>query len=106
MTFIEAIKLNKPFKRKGRESYWQPFIGTLKCITVGVDDILATDWEIEEEKILISQTEFYNGITDEFRKIMSDRNLTWHGHDNNFQDMILKSASNYWVSLKENLKKD
>ena len=52
MDLISAVKSGKRFKRK------QILCWTSSALTVDREDILADDWEIEEEKITITKEEF------------------------------------------------
>lgn len=47
MDLISAIRSGKPFKRKNHET-WKPYAGQ---VVFSKQDVLATDWEIQEEKI-------------------------------------------------------
>lgn len=67
MTLQEAIKSGKPFKRKSgkemdyliinKEGYVSIFKYQFDRISLSKEDILATDWEIEEERISLSAAE-------------------------------------------------
>jgi hypothetical protein len=58
VNLIDAVKSGKPFKRKiDKGVYWQLAEPSLKQIAVSREDILATDWEIEERKIEITESE-------------------------------------------------
>jgi len=47
MNLIEAIKSGKPFRRKG----WGYYLNSRDGGSLEFDSILATDWEIQEQKI-------------------------------------------------------
>jgi len=65
MNFIEAIKTGKPIKRQTKELWdclirdpyalggksrgWMDPGYFLTCINIGVEDILAEDWEVKED---------------------------------------------------------
>ena len=51
LSIIEAVKSGKPYRRKGEP--WR-----CRDNKEFVEDILATDWEIEERKIEITESEF------------------------------------------------
>lgn len=68
MNIIEAAKSGKRFKRK----IWGRFeesdlAGQVKIVAVG--DILADDWEIEEKKVEITNSQFYEAYR---RMLVSD----------------------------------
>jgi hypothetical protein len=61
MNIIDAVKSGKKFKRPGyiwtsSENLNRDYLRLTK------DDILATDWEIEERKIEITETEFDEAV--------------------------------------------
>ncbi len=53
MNIIDAVKSGKRIKRSSWKSkdYWNP-------LNFDLEDIIATDWEIEERKIEITESEF------------------------------------------------
>lgn len=60
MNIIEAVKSGKPFKRPGYVNWSSPDA----AIEVMPHEILATDWEIEERKIEITESEFDEAVED------------------------------------------
>lgn len=71
MTIQEAFATNKPIARKNKAShrgsnkdgYVDPNY-LLTVIHLTVEDILATDWEVEEEKFEITLNELHKMIED------------------------------------------
>jgi hypothetical protein len=57
MTIIEAIKSGKKFKREICERWLLETKNSAILFSVG--DILADDWEIEEPRIEITRTQFF-----------------------------------------------
>jgi hypothetical protein len=55
MNIIQAIQSGKPFRRKGWEVYF-PLAGDLSFYG---HDILATDWEVQEQKIEITKSQLW-----------------------------------------------
>lgn len=55
MTIIEAIKSGMPFSRKGHNTLYLAK-GDL-YLAFQIEDILAGDWEVEEEKIEITKSQ-------------------------------------------------
>jgi hypothetical protein len=53
MTLQEAIRSGKPFKRKDWLIYYQPGAQ----VFLDAELILATDWEVEEEKLVVTEYE-------------------------------------------------
>lgn len=51
MNIIEAIKSEKPFRRQNR-TWGMP-------TSFSIEDILAADWEIKEDSVSITRTQFY-----------------------------------------------
>lgn len=56
MNIIEAARSGKPFKRRHWEYTWQD--GYVRGLRNGIEDFLADDWEIEEKRVTISESEF------------------------------------------------
>ena len=62
MNIIEAIKSGKSFKRTGEDEYIH--VGFFKrqgsgdIIEIQEEDLFADDWEIEEEKIELTKSQF------------------------------------------------
>lgn len=56
MNIQEAMKSGKPFKRKGHKVYIQGGIASVDSF-FSYEEVLATDWEVEEEKISLSASD-------------------------------------------------
>ena len=81
MDLISAVKSGKPFKRKGDEgSYRLTGHLTYSCGKNGaiygvgtrvfsVEDILAEDWEVEEAKVEITESEFHEAVRESMHKL-------------------------------------
>lgn len=54
MNIIEAVKSGKRIRRRG----WQFVTNVSEYMAMKNEDILSTDWEIEEKKIEITESEF------------------------------------------------
>jgi len=62
MTLQEAIKSGKRFKRCN-DAYWLKFHGKESpFLTLKEADIFATDWEVEEKKVLVSEAQLVKAI--------------------------------------------
>lgn len=57
MTIQEAIKSGRKFKRESHSDSVNYYDSLHLYLGLTIDDILATDWEIEEEKIEISRSQ-------------------------------------------------
>lgn len=79
MNIIEALKKDRPYKRKSWERYAEPVDPKLGYYTIHfeVSDLLAEDWEIEEEKVTISmtKTEWWDMVRDSIVAFDRERNL-------------------------------
>lgn len=79
MTLIEALKSGRPFKRKG-DRFWCVAPDTLEIphedgdgqTIVKRQDILVDDWEIQDKKVEITRTEFWEAVN----KVLSE----WEGN--------------------------
>lgn len=60
MTILEAIKSGKPYKQPGDEEWISQHATTL---TILVSDVLAIDWEVEEDNFEVSESEIRALIT-------------------------------------------
>lgn len=64
MTLIEAIDSGKPCKRRGTLSWIRPSDPSAgyQTLVVHVDDIRATDWEIDDsdDEVVITPRQFWN----------------------------------------------
>lgn len=59
MTFIEAVKSGKNFHRPGYSWFRNlPYM----FFNVSREDLLAEDWEVEELKLEITETQFWEAI--------------------------------------------
>jgi hypothetical protein len=56
MNIIEAVKSGKRFRRKGQPRYLELFHDIDLCLSVV--DIAADDWEVEEKKVTITESDF------------------------------------------------
>lgn len=54
MNIMEAIKSGKRFKRKG----WDKFHSKSEYTIIDFDILLADDWEVESEPVLITREQF------------------------------------------------
>lgn len=63
MNIIEAIKSGKRFRRKTYDIWWDAVIKSYASQTATFNlmpaDLIAEDWEIEEEKIEVTKTQLY-----------------------------------------------
>ena len=75
MMLHEAIRTGKLFKRPNDNYYWKAnssgvivnYVTSTSWTTtlpLSVENILATDWEVEEPKITLNFEEFYNVVLD------------------------------------------
>ena len=55
MTILEAIKSGKPFKRAAKFNYYT--ISNKDVFILTYYDIIADDWEVEEKKIEVTETQ-------------------------------------------------
>lgn len=58
MTLQEAIKGGKRFRRKGQTYYLELFHGNNTPLYLNAGDITADDWEVEEKKVTITESDF------------------------------------------------
>lgn len=56
MNIIEAVRSGKKFKRKGGFEYFD--YSTHEEFIIKKEAILATDWEVEENKVEVTRTKF------------------------------------------------
>ena len=63
MNIVEALKSKKGIKRK-HEPCFTHFEPSRNPLLISYEDLIADDWEIEEDKITISRTELYQSIAD------------------------------------------
>lgn len=58
MNIIEAVRSGKPFRRKGDGDHdWM-----VAPIELSATNILANDWEIQEPRITITKTQFFEAF--------------------------------------------
>lgn len=58
MTLIEALKTGKKIRRQGWTLFWLSFDDEqYQYLSMTKQDILATDWEVEPEKLIYSKEE-------------------------------------------------
>lgn len=63
MTIIEAIKSGKLHKRKTQREWCHPRSSKNETsIAYSIEDILADDWEVEEEKATITAAQFQKAL--------------------------------------------
>jgi len=78
MNFIEAIKRGKPILRKGESFVYGPIdTDTIGYFTISREDLLSTDWEVEEKPKEITFTQFWEAVQEAYRKSDSDRGINW-----------------------------
>lgn len=65
MTLIEAVRSGKPFRRKCWSQGYH-VLDIYKTIACSLEDILADDWEIQEEKIEITERQLRRIYQDVF----------------------------------------
>jgi hypothetical protein len=70
LNIIDAVKSGKLFKRLNRDYCMGP-----KTLNFTREDILATDWEIEERKIEITESEF-DAIAEDVERFNRNHHLS------------------------------
>lgn len=76
MNLIEAVKSGKSYKRK-KHTYW--YESSNKEFHLSIQCILADDWEVESEPLMITRAQFdeawYRAIVSSAPATISQRNL-------------------------------
>jgi hypothetical protein len=69
LNIIDAVKSGKRFRRKlpYKQTHWYENESPLLLVGFNRENILATDWEIEERKIEITESEFDAAVAISFR---------------------------------------
>lgn len=62
MNFLEAVKSGKKFRRPGRDWYYP--VEPVVFYAISKQDMLATDWEVEEKKVEITYEKLYWAMKD------------------------------------------
>ena len=69
MNLIEAIQSGKPFRRQGHE--WRKGPEMNENVNLGIllsyEDIIAEDWEIKEQTVTITKSQFFDALDWAFR---------------------------------------
>ena len=68
MDIIEAVGSGKNFRRPGG-----PWFGDYTSITISKEAIMATDWEVEERKIEITESEFMDKCGETLKQLEFQR---------------------------------
>lgn len=58
MTLIEALKTGLPLRRRGDAEYLQPLTFDSDHTPFDLDDIMATDWEVESIPVPVTREQF------------------------------------------------
>lgn len=78
MNLLEAVKSGKKFKRPHHTHYY-PTIGTMihgGSYRFDAEDVIASDWGLEEQKVTISTTEFFHAFSEVIKEAMFHRQYT------------------------------
>ena len=91
MNFLEAYKSGKPFKRKN-EPYKkhfcnvlteakriQYFDGSESFTMLSIEDILAEDWEVKENQVSLTYSQFLNAVAEVMGDIAKEKRHTFNG---------------------------
>ena len=92
MTLIEAVKSGKRFKRKDFELYYEP--GSV-C-RYSYEDIVAEDWEIEEDVVTITKSKFYDAVAKVLKEQLLKKNVFYE-----FRPLDLQKFEGWDELLKE-----
>lgn len=71
MNIIDAVKSGKRIKQKSCDTWYQP---EHHCYSAG--QILATDWEIEDRKIEITEGTFWSAYAEALKAVEIDNRRT------------------------------
>lgn len=65
MNLIEAVKSGRPFKRRSYNCFIVSRTDSMGPLELSRQDILADDWEVEEEKKEFTRTRIYEAVRNE-----------------------------------------
>lgn len=99
MRIQDAIKSGRPFKRKGSLLVYRTDV-----VNLTTADILAEDWVIEEQRITISQSEYFNAFREYLLEESNRRNLV-APYDGYLYDVTTAVVNKLWEHFtnKENI---
>lgn len=110
MNIQQAIRSGRPFRRRGGISYISKFD---QCsseilrwddeghyVVFTTEDILASDWEIEEEKIEITRSQLVQSCRDYLVEVMSERKLSYVGDGGTRIELLTACAFKLFDKLK------
>lgn len=108
MNIIEALKTNLRLKRPSYDRFLENdyvlrmLTGTAPISALPSSDVLANDWEVEEEKITLTKGEFLKTVSITMVEISSKNGYILKYNDEAFTGIHLNSF-NGWKELCENL---
>lgn len=81
MDLITAIKSGRPFRRKeyaDKMDYIRLPKEGFNTLNLAIGDIVADDWETEEVKVEITESEFWELAADQLSKTLITMGITYH----------------------------
>jgi hypothetical protein len=125
MNFIEAIRTEKPLRRKGKPSHvgssgtgWVDpwcFLGChsaaisaaygVKCPVphLSLEDVLADDWEVQEKSIELTRSHFYQIASKVVKRFAERDGLRFMGPDGIVNGPISVTDFHGWKELADEL---
>jgi len=107
MTLIEAINTSLPFRRPADKTWFVvdkatgyirhmgPDANVFEILPITLDNIRATDWEVDEPFISVTQSQFYNGVRAAVVEEMSERRLVYEP-EQEFNRVVRQAVDRYW----------
>lgn len=97
MNIMQAVKTGKPFRHKDMSLWVGEDIGYQR-IDMPVDWILSEEWEVKEQPISLTRSEFFTGVRDTLMELGSERKIKYQPHTD-FENLVQDAVVKYWNNL-------
>lgn len=102
MDIITAVKSGRPYKR----SHMKTYITFDTDDSFSGEDILATDWETEEPKVEITESEFWNVVKEQLCEEFTKRNYVYYGPQDELQQTLIGNIAKVLFGKKDEQQED